>query len=155
MTMDELAYYLPEIVFGVFALAAVIWGVLFIRDMIRHSGGKSTCRHCRGKASKLTASQYLFLLPVSFGAKYENPESYLASHMTPILRKDQIPTGRRACHVDIYQCQKCGQKQVMITDFLQVRGSESLEGTYVFDYNTFEPVLKRWDAIGGPPRADQ
>ncbi len=147
--MGELTYYLPEILFGFFALVAVVWGILFIRDLIRHSGGKTTCTHCKGKASKLAAPQYLFLLPVSFGTKYDNPESYLRSHMAPILTKDQIPTGRRACHVDVYQCEQCGKKQVMITDFLQVRGEESLEATYVFAYENFESLLKRWEAVSG------
>lgn len=152
--MGELAYYLPEIIFGGFALVAIIWGILFIRDMIRHSGGKATCVGCKGTASKLTTPQYLFLLPISFGTKYDDPESYLRSHMVPILRKDQIPTGRRACHVDVYQCEKCGKKQVNITDFLQVRGEESLEATYAFPYENFEPLLKRWEAIDSPSRAD-
>ena len=101
--MGELTYYLPEIVFGVFALVAIIWGILFVRDMVRRSGGKATCTHCKGNASKLTSPPYLFLLPISFGTKYDNPESYLRSHMVPILRKDRIPTGRRACHVDVRQ----------------------------------------------------
>lgn len=151
--MGELTYYLPEIMFGVFALVAIIWGILFVRDMVRRSGGKATCTHCKGNASKLTSPPYLFLLPISFGTKYDNPESYLRSHMVPILRKDRIPTGRRACHVDVYQCEKCGKKQVIITDFLQVRGDESVEGTYVYPYENFEPLLKRWEAIDRPPEA--
>lgn len=126
--MGELTYYLPEIVFGVFALVAIIWGILFVRDMVRRSGGKATCTHCKGNASKLTSPPYLFLLPISFGTKFDNPESYLRSHMVPILRKDRIPTGRRACHVDVYRCEKCGKKQVIITDFLQVRGGRVCGG---------------------------
>ena len=39
--MGELTYYLPEIMFGVFALVAIIWGILFVRDMVRRSGGKA------------------------------------------------------------------------------------------------------------------
>lgn len=146
--MEELSYYLPEIIFGVLALAAVIWGVLLIRDLIRHSGGKTTCMHCKAAASRMETPPYLFLLPVSFGAKYEDPEAYLLSRMQPILNKDQIPTGRRACHVEVYQCGKCAGKQVVITDFLQVRENESPEGTYVFAYETFAPLLRRWEAMG-------
>ena len=93
--MGELTYYLPEIVFGVFALVAIIWGILFVRDMVRRSGGKATCTHCKGNASKLTSPPYLFLL---FAALF----APVHIHMTgpppggdPILSQDRNHVGAK------------------------------------------------------------
>ena len=143
----NLTYYLPEILFGVLVAAALIWGILLIRSLYLNSKGKATCRHCKGVASKTSEQPYLFLLPISFGAKYEDAENYLLSHMKPIREKSQIPSGRRACWVTVYCCQKCNRKQVEITDFLQVRGNENLEGTYTFSYEPFEPFIQQWKSL--------
>ena len=154
MIMETLIYNLPEIVFGIVALVTAILFIAFIRERILCSRGKTPCMHCKTAASRIVTPAYLFLLPVSFDARYTDPENYLLSHMQPVLGKGQIPTGRRACHLDVYQCSKCGRKQVVITDFLQVRGEENPEGTYVFAYDAFRPLIERWEAIGRRPDAN-
>lgn len=154
MTMD-FTYYLPELLLGGAVAAFLIWGAFFARELFRHSRGGATCVHCQAAASKITTPPYLFLLPISFGAKYEDAQNYLLTHMKPILGKEEIPSGRRACHVEVCQCSKCGKKQVQVTDFLQVRGEETLEGTYHFPLEPFQPLLSRWDALGGCPRDDR
>lgn len=151
----NITYYLPELLLGGAVAAFLIWGIFFARDMFRYSRGGATCMHCQSVASKVTTPAYLFLLPVSFGAKYEDAQNYLLSHMKPILGKEEIPSGRRACHVEVYQCGKCGKKQVQVTDFLQVRGEESLEGTYIFPFEPFQQLLSRWEILGGRPRDDR
>lgn len=145
--MMNLTYYLPEILLGGLAATALIWGILFVRSLLLNSKGKTACRHCKGIASKTSEHPYLFLLPISFGVKYEDPEHYLISHMEPILSKSQIPSGRRACWVTVYCCPKCGSRQVEVTDFLQVRGEECLEGTYIFSYEPFQPLIERWKTL--------
>ena len=152
--MEALIYNLPEIIFGIVAVSVLIWCVFFMRERMLYSGGKTSCMDCKAAASRVVTPPYLFLLPVSFDAKYEDPENYLLSHMKPILGKDQIPSGRRACHMEVYQCGKCGRKQVVITDFLQVRGRENPEGTYIFAHEAFQPLIQRWEAIGGQPKAN-
>lgn len=151
----DFTYYLPEILLGCAVAALLIWGIFFARDMFRYSRGGATCIHCQSAASKVTTPPYLFLLPISFGTKYEDPQNYLLTHMRPILGKGEIPSGRRACHVEVLQCGKCGKRQVQITDFLQVRGEETLEGTYTFPIEPFGPLLSRWDELGRRPRADR
>ncbi len=153
--MSEFTYYLPVIIFGVLAAVAVIWGILFVREMSLRSHGKSACIHCKAAAEKLVTPDYLFLLPVSFGDKYEDAQRYLLSHMRPILYKNQIPSGRRACRLEIHQCSKCRRQQALITDFLQVRGEESVKSTYTFPLETFQSLIAQWEAIGGTPRDDR
>ena len=143
----SLTYYLPEILFGCLAIVAILWGIMFIWSIFLSSKGKCSCRHCKGIASKTSEPPYLFLLPISFGTKYEDSEHYLASHIQPISDKSQSPSGRRACWVQVYCCPKCNQKQVEITDFLQVRGEETVESTYIFDYETFQPFIERWKRL--------
>ena len=138
-------YYLPTIIFAAVVIAALIWVIWIVRDVIRAGKGEVTCMYCKAAASKVSNREYLFLIPVFFGEKYENEESYLCSHMKPIMRKDQIPSGQRACRVKVYNCSKCDKKQVGITDFLQVREEESIKGGYVFAYEPFRHLIEDWE----------
>ena len=63
----DFTYYLPEIIFSVILAVALIWGILFIREMVLHSKGKTTCIYCKHTTSKDSPKKYLFLLPISFG----------------------------------------------------------------------------------------
>ncbi len=147
----EVTYYLPEILFGVLGLAAVIWAVALVTDLIRGKYGETSCIHCRGKAVKEGYGPCLFLLPLHFGETYEDSEEYLRTHMKPIYSKEQIPTGMRACWLEVYRCERCDKQQVKITDFLDVRGEESIKKTCVFPYETFRPLVEQWreDAAAG------
>jgi len=143
----DFTYYLPEIVFAVILAIALIWGVCFIREMVLHSRGKSTCVYCKRTTSKVSPKKYLFLLPLSFGATYGDAEHYLPNHLMPIMGTGQIPTGRRACWVELYSCSQCGRQQVAVTDFLLVRGAEDVKGTYLLPYEPFERLIERWESI--------
>lgn len=143
----DLSYYLPEIVLGIIAAAALIWGVCFTREMFLFSKGKVTCVHCRKTTSKDSSKKYLFLLPISFGQKYEDAEHYLPSHMTPIPGTDWIPTGRRACWVELYACSRCGRELVTVTDFLLVRDTEDVKAEYVLSAGPFLSLIDSWEAL--------
>ena len=145
--MDDLIYYLPQIILGIVAAAVFIWVIFFIRELIRNSHGKSTCIHCKKAAEKVSPEPYLFLLPVSFGDKYEDAEQYLPSHMRPIMSTRQIPTGRMACRLEVYGCSHCGKRQVTVTDFLLVRGEEDIKRTYELPYEPFGPLIESWLAL--------
>ena len=141
---SDFSYYLPEILLAILVTIALGWVILVIRDLFRRSKGGITCLHCKGVSNKISRHPYLFLLPISFGDKYEHAASYLPSHMIPISRKEEIPTGRRACWVEVYSCPQCDTKQVLITDFLQVRGTEHLEGSYHLPYEPFYSLIEAW-----------
>lgn len=143
-TVMILAYYLPGIIFVVLALAALIWAGFFIRDSLRGKRGEATCMYCKAAASKISPHTCLFLLPISFGDVYSDAQSYLRAHMIPIMGKEQIPSGRRACYVDVYSCPRCDKKQITVKDFLQVRGEDYDKGHYVFAYEPFQPLLEAW-----------
>lgn len=135
-------YYLPMIIFAAVVIAALIWVIWIVRDVIRASKDEVTCMYCKATASKISKHEYLFLIPAFFGDKYNNEESYLYSHMKPIRGKDQILSGQRAYRAEVYSCSKCDKKQVGITDFLQVRGEEYIKGSYVFAYESFRHLLE-------------
>lgn len=116
--MAVISYYLPVIVIGAVIVAAVVFGIYFIREYLRIRKDGSTCIYCNAEAAKDSPRIYLFLLPVSFGDTYDNAEQYLLSHMVPIRERGQIPTGRRACKVEVHSCKKCSKRQVVIEDFL-------------------------------------
>ena len=140
----DFIYYLPEILFGALALAAVIWAIALVRDLRRGNYGEAGCIHCRGTAVKEGYGPCLFLLPLHFGETYDNSEEYLRTHLRPIYSKDQIPTGMRACWLDVYRCRRCDKRQVQITDFLDVRGEENVKKCYNFSYETFRPLVEQW-----------
>ncbi len=91
----------------------------------------------------------MFLLPISFGDTYDNAEKYLLSHMVPIMGREQIPTGRRACKIEVHLCSKCNKRQVVIEDFLLVRGEDYMKEYYKFSYEKFHPLLERWEEMEG------
>lgn len=130
-------YYLPEIIFLTCAAAAVIAVVRALPSIFGILKGKEQCPKCRAATVREDVPARLFLLPVSFGDTYENAEDYLLSHMVPIQSKEAIPTGRRACRMELYRCPKCDARWVKITDFLQVRDTEDIKGFYTFPYEHF------------------
>ena len=143
--MGSLSYYLPVIIILVVIGAVIVFGISFIREYVRIKKDGSTCMYCKAEAAKALPRTYLFLLPVSFGDTYENAEKYLLTHMTPIMGREQIPSGRRACKVEVHSCSKCSKKQVIIEDFLLVRGEDYLKEYYKFAYEKFRPLLVAWE----------
>lgn len=143
--MAGLFYYLPVIIIAGVIVAAIVMGRSVVRDYLRVKKNGSTCMYCKAEAAKALPQTYLFLLPVSFGDTYEDAEKYLLTHMVPIMGREQIPSGRRACKIEVHSCSKCGKKQVIIEDFLLVRGEDYLKEYYVFSYEKFRPLLDAWE----------
>lgn len=138
-------FYIPAFI-AIVVVIVIIWvAFALIRGAIREKRGQSTCIKCKAAASKITQYPYLFLLPLSFGDTYSDAENYLRAHMTPIMDRRQIPTGKRACKVDVYECPRCNTRQAEITDFLLVRGADCNEGHYKFSYDSFRSVLEAWE----------
>lgn len=138
-------YYLPEIILLAALAAVVVFGVCFAKDLFWRKKGESSCIYCKAAAAKISRYPYLFLIPVSFGETYEEPEKYFLSHMRPITGKEQIPTGMRACYVEVYNCTGCDKKHVVVKDFLQVRGEDHIKEIYEFAYEPFRPLLEAWE----------
>lgn len=134
------------IVIATAVIAVLIIYVIFclVRQTSREKKGQSTCMKCKAAASRVSQYRYLFLIPISFGDTYSDAENYLRTHMHPIMNKNQIPTGQRACWIDIFECSRCGTKQVDITDFLQVRGEEYAKAYHKFAYESFRPLIEAW-----------
>lgn len=150
--MSSLTYYIPIVIVLVVIAAVALFLFTFIRNLIREKRGQSTCLKCKAAASKTTRYPYLFLIPVSFGDVYNDAENYLRTHMRPIMNKGQIPTGQRACKVEVFDCPRCNNRQVEITDFLQVRGEESPKSYYDFAYEPFRPLLEAWENMNNNQR---
>ena len=140
-------YYMPEILFVIAAVIAVFGVISLIRALAADTEGKILCRKCQAPAVKSSTRTYLFLIPASFEQEYGDPEGYLSRNMKPIAGKEQIPTGRRACWLEVFTCTKCDERQVRIKDFLQVRGEEYLKGTYILPYEPFRPLTEQWEAM--------
>lgn len=130
-------------------IAVVVIYVIFCvaRHSTREKRGQSTCMKCKAAADRASQYRYLFLLPISFGDTYSDAENYLRNHMRPIMNKNQIPSGQRACWIDIFECSRCGTKQVDITDFLQVRGEEYAKAYHKFAYESFRPLIDAWTEV--------
>ncbi len=141
----DLFHYLPYLILAAVIGIVLLFGFLFIREIIRGQKGEATCMYCKAAAPKASNHSYLFLIPVYFGDKYGDAENYLRTHMRPIMENRQIPTGQRACRIELYRCSRCDKKQVDITDFLQVRGADYIKGIYMFAYEPFRHLLEEWD----------
>ncbi len=147
--MADLSYYLPILIIVVVIGVVLVFGVYFLREYLRIRKNGSTCIYCKAEAAKESPRTYLFLLPISFGDTYDNAEKYLLSHMAPIMGREQIPTGRRACKIEVHLCSKCNKRQVVIEDFLLVRGEDYMKEYYKFSYEKFHPLLERWEEMEG------
>lgn len=139
-----MSYYIPEIIAVIVFIIIIVAVISVVRETIRGKRGESTCMKCKAAAVKNTQCRYLFLIPVSFGDTYDDAENYLRTHMRPIMSKEQIPSGQRACWIDVFDCPCCGNRQIEITDFLQVRGEEYAKGYHKFAYDSFRPLLDAW-----------
>ena len=147
--MADLSYYLPILIIVIVIGVVLVFGVYFLREYLRIRKNGSTCIYCKAEAAKESPRTYLFLLPISFGDTYDNAEKYLLSHLVPIMGREQIPTGRRACNREVHLCSKCNTWQVVIEDFLLVRGEDYMKEYYKFSYEKFHPLLERWEEMEG------
>lgn len=141
----DLTYYLPAIVILIFIAAIVVAGISIAKERQREKRGVSACIYCKADAPRISQDTYLFLIPIFFGDTYEDAQNYLLSNMKPIGGTEQIPTGMRACYVEVYLCPRCDKKHVAVRDFLRVRGEDHIQRIYRFPYEAFRPLLEGWE----------
>lgn len=145
----DLIDYLPAIVIPIVILAVVVAGISIAKERQREKRGVSACIYCKADAPRISQYTYLFLIPVFFGDTYEDAQNYLLSHMKPIRGTEQIPTGMRACYVEVYHCPRCDKKHVAVRDFLRVRGEDHIQRIYRFPYEPFRPLMDSWEQNNG------
>ena len=101
-----------------------LWNYCFGDFYMKDNVITPNCKACRIRMEK-TGPARLFLLPCWHGESYQpSAEYYLRNCSGPIAGVEEIPTGRRACRVQLCRCPQCGVRRVMVQDFLQVRGAE-------------------------------
>ena len=98
------------------------------------------CRTCKKRMEQMGPPQ-LFLLPVYSDGRYSASADYFKENCVPIQREEEIPTARRACRIRRLRCPVCGTQRLFLQDFLRVRQDETLEGTYLYEYQELAGLL--------------
>lgn len=147
--MNEWSDWLIVVIFAAGIVVLLVVTILNARARLREKRGESVCIFCKALASRISQKPYLFLIPVFFGEFYEDEENYLRTHMKPIGGTEQIPTGMRACYVEVYHCPRCDKRHVVVKDFLRVRGEDYTKRVYRFPYESFRPLLDGWEQDNG------
>ena len=90
------------------------------------------CSDCQEQME--TIRKQLFALPQYVGhyQGHKEPE-YYQTHLTPVGKKAEIPTGMYACGAKMYRCPQCGRRLVHLSIFLPVRDQEKYEDSYCFE----------------------
>lgn len=108
------------------------------------------CTACKGKKTIVPAGEdRFFSIPCRLDDKYDDPEKYLQKNMRPLFSFEQLALGQRYCRVSVLMCQKCGARQVLIKDVLNVRGQESVQQEYLFPYASFAQFFEAQLGNGG------
>lgn len=98
------------------------------------------CRTCKKRMEQMGPPR-LFLLPVYSDGRYSASADYFKEHCVSIQRVEEIPTARRACRIWRLRCPVCGTQRLFVQDFLRVRQDETLEGTYLYEYQELAGLL--------------
>lgn len=100
--------------------------------LLRWGGKAPKCKDCRKRMEKLDRPS-LFLLPLYHDQDYTPSAGYYTKYCKTIDSESQIPAGQRACRMWMCVCHQCGQRKVLVEDFLQVHGEEVLEKYVTYD----------------------
>lgn len=140
-----------EEIFGLGVLVIFIGVVVFIVIVAKLDNLKQVnCTACKGKKTIVPAGEdRFFSIPCRLDDKYDNPEKYLQKNMRPLFSFEQLALGQRYCRVSVLMCQKCGARQVLIKDVLNVRGQESVQQEYLFPYASFAQFFEAQPGNGG------
>ena len=98
------------------------------------------CRTCKKRMEQIGPPR-LVLLPVYSDGRYPASADYFKEHCVPIQREEEIPTARRACRIWRLRCPVYGTQRLFVQDFLRVRQDETLEGTYLYEYQELAGLL--------------
>lgn len=135
--MDGVSYWawIPGIVLFLVIFARYIWP-LIVRAVIRLAEKKGNiCDVCKGQM--IEVREHLRLLPVHFEHSHICSADYYIHSTMPIQDMSEVPTGNRVCRIFLLQCQTCGRKEVVVIDFLPVRGQEIIKNADSFSYEEF------------------
>ena len=140
-----------EEIFGLGVLVIFIGVVVFIVIVAKLDNLKQVnCTACKGKKTIVPAGEdRFFSIPCHLDDKYDDPENYLQRNMRPLFSFEQLALGQRYCRVSVLMCQKCGARQVLIKDVLNVRGQESIQQEYLFPYASFAQFFEAQPGSGG------
>lgn len=114
--------------------------LLFGDLLIKQEKKMPKCRTCKKRMEQMGLPR-LFLLPVYSDGRYSASADYFRKNCVPIQREEEIPTARRACRIWRLRCPVCGTQRLFVQDFLRVRQDETLEGTYLYEYQELAGLL--------------
>lgn len=139
MIIDIISKILGILAIVCLVLRLIIYPILCL--IIRHANTETQkCKKCKG--TMIDRASHLYLIPVMFDDKYEESAEYYINNFQRIEDISQIPNGRRACYLYLFQCQNCGHKNISIVDFLKVRDKEILKGGDIYEYEKFREFLE-------------
>ena len=97
------------------------------------------CSKCKGPMH--LEREHLYLLPISFDEEHEESAEYYLSNAVRIDSGEEIPTGRRACYINVFRCDDCSHREISVVDFLKVREDELPKSAGCYPYEQFEEFL--------------
>lgn len=96
---------------------------------------------CNCKKEMNMTTEYLFLLPISFGHEHEESPEYYIQNGLRIHSLEEIPAGKRAYYLRVFKCPECGNRRVCTTDFLKVRENTTVKSAGNYAYGDFAQYL--------------
>lgn len=97
----------------------------------------------------------LYAMPDQLVGHYvsHSDPNYYKTHLTPVSRKSDIPTGMYACGLILYRCPNCGHTAVKLSVFLPVREEEKVEECLYFDKHEMDDFVRQTTLeLQEPPR---
>lgn len=97
----------------------------------------------------------LYAMPDQLVGHYvsHSDPNYYKTHLTPVSRKSDIPTGMYACGLILYRCPNCGHTAVKLSVFLPVREEEKVEECLYFDKREMDDFVRQTTReLQEPPR---
>lgn len=98
------------------------------------------CDKCKG--SMVLQAEKLYLIPCWINDEHEESDEYYAKYAYPINDLNDIPIGQRACYVRIFFCEECGNFNVNILDFLQVRDKQIAKGGGIYPIDKLRHLIQ-------------
>ena len=89
----------------------------------------------------MTSLQFFFVW-AGFDEGHEESAAYYLNHTVPIESEDDIPTGRRACYIHVFQCGNCTNRLISVVDFLKVRDQFVVKGGDTYPYEDFKSYIE-------------
>lgn len=111
------------------------------------------CDRCT-KVMEIERKQ-LYAMPDQLVGHYvsHSDPNYYKTHLTPVSRKSDIPTGMYACGLILYRCPNCGHTAVKLSVFLPVREEEKVEECLYFDKHEMDDFVRQTTLeLQEPPR---